>query len=370
MARALERHVGAVEHLGPVDFPFRQSVARGLSFASRTLAGKRVAAGHRASLSMAYARAFQRRLALAPYDLIVAPAGSTPTAFLETAVPIVYVSDATFAAMVDYNESFTNLWPRSIREGNEIERRAIEKSTLALYASRWAADSALRDYGARAAKVHVVPFGANLDALPDGERVRARALQAGRCDLLLVGTDWRQKGGDIALDAMIALRQGGIAATLTVCGCTPPPGVRHPQMRIFPFIDKHDPGQFRRFEDLFWSATVLVLPTRAECYGIVLCEAAAFGVPSFGADTGGVRGALHEGVNGFLLSPGASGADYARAIAALIGNEAQYRALATSSRQLAETRLNWDAWARRVNELLDAAPVHQPPLQGPEHRAT
>ena len=351
MARALQRHVGEVSFLGPVDLGARLLAGSLLSGASRTLFSRRFGYKHRISLSKIYARRFGAKLKSARYDVIVAPAASTEIAYLETDVPIVYLSDTTFANMLGYYARSSDLWPGSARQGDEIERRAIAGAALVFYPSRWAADSALRDYGAAASKVHVVPLGANLDQLPSGERV-ARRRQGGGCRLLLIGVDWERKGGEIALGALVHLLAAGLDAELTVCGCAPPRGVSHPRMKIVPFIDKNDPAQYPRFEQLLWDADFLILPTRAECYGVVFCEAGAYGLPAVASDTGGVPGAVREGVNGFLLPLSASGSDYARVIASLVADPVRYRALSGSSRRLVETTLNWDAWALTVKPLL------------------
>jgi len=51
-------------------------------------------------------------------------------------------------------------------------------------------------------------------------------------------------------------------------------------------------------------------------------------------------------------TPDATGDDYARRIAEAFATEARYQALVASSRELVETTHNWDAWARRLGELL------------------
>ena len=51
-----------------------------------------------------------------------------------------------------------------------------------------------------------------------------------------------------------------------------------------------------------------VLPSRNEGLGLTLIEAMAGGVPCIGADSGGIREIIDEGVNGFLFAPGDSNA--------------------------------------------------------------
>jgi glycosyltransferase involved in cell wall biosynthesis len=49
-----------------------------------------------------------------------------------------------------------------------------------------------------------------------------------------------------------------------------------------------------------------ILPSRNEGLGLTLIEAMAAGVPCIGADSGGIREIIDDGVNGFLFAPGDS----------------------------------------------------------------
>jgi len=96
----------------------------------------------------------------------------------------------------------------------------------------------------------------------------------------------------------------------------------------------------------------LILPTKAECYGIVFCEASAYGLPSIVNDTGGVSGAVTNRKNGFLLPSNSPGNDYTKLIADVFRNDEKYDSLVKSSRNIFEMKLNWDAWAKKVKNLL------------------
>lgn len=76
----------------------------------------------------------------------------------------------------------------------------------------------------------------------------------------------------------------------------------------------------------------LLLPTRAESYGIVFCEASAFGIPSITTDVGGVSGVVHNGKNGYTLPYSANGHDYAHMIAEVWSDEKRYSELSLTSR--------------------------------------
>ena len=200
--------------------------------------------------------------------------------------------------------------------------------------------------------MRAVPFGANLEHPPSRETVLARK-RSGRCRLLFLGVDWQRKGGEIAFETLMKLEERGVQAELIVVGCTPPQGFSHERLKVIPYLNKRDEKQRQELEDLFQTSDFLFLPTRSECYGMVFCEASAYGLPVISTDTGGVSGAVRDGENGFLLPPSAGGAEYAELIARVYGDEAGYAELVGSSRAAFEASLNWDSWGRTVKKLMD-----------------
>jgi glycosyltransferase involved in cell wall biosynthesis len=357
MRIALARYCGTVEHLGPL----RPWVARPLRIASRV--SQRLSRHRRFidtnsdELSRAYARLLRTRIATSGNDWLFAPYASAEIAHLETATPpIVYYSDATFKIICDYYPDFTGLSARSRRAGDELERRAIDRASAACFASDWAAESAIHDYGAAPEKVFVVPLSANVVDPPPRESLRLERRDE-QVRLLFVGVDWERKGGPIAYDAILALRRMGFDASLTVVGCDPPAPFKTANVSSLGFLSKNDPGQTATLESLFRNSDFLIVPTRAECYGCVFVEAAAFGLPSIATDTGGVATAMARGATGLLLPPQATGEDYAAAMAEVLNDSERERALRVSARRAYDTELSWEAWSRRLNEVTARLPA-------------
>jgi glycosyltransferase involved in cell wall biosynthesis len=123
-------------------------------------------------------------------------------------------------------------------------------------------------------------------------------------------------------------------------------------MKVIPYLDKNDPVQYKELEQLYLSSDFLLLPTRNECFGLVFCEANAYGLPVITTHTGGVPEVVIDGQNGFTLPLSARGADYARKIARVYRDDAGYAELVKTSRNAFDDRLNWDAWGIRVNTLI------------------
>ena len=211
--------------------------------------------------------------------------------------------------MFDYYPRFRNLTRGARREADELERAAISRSELLIYPTNWAARSAIEDYGADPAKVHVLAYGANMTTAPTREAAIAPR-QNSPCKLIFVGVDWSVKGGAIALDAYRRLRGAGVEAELTIVGCVPPDPIEDPGVSVIPFLDKNDPEQQRRLSELYLGADFLILPTRCECYGIVFCEASAHGLPSITTATGGVPDVVRDGTNGYALAASAGGEEF------------------------------------------------------------
>ncbi|MEP6905279.1 MAG: glycosyltransferase, partial [Gemmatimonadales bacterium] len=179
--------------------------------------------------------------------------------------------------------------------------------------------------------------------------------QRGRdvCRLLFVGVDWERKGGDLALAIAGRLYDAGVRAELTIVGASPeiPPAMRD-IAKSTGFIAKNTTYGKSTMERLFAESHFLLLPTRAECFGIVMAEASSFGVPSIASDVGGVPGVIRDGVNGFMFPLDTIVDEAATRIADLWDDRDRYDALCRSALVESQARLNWDVAGRELVKLL------------------
>lgn len=266
-------------------------------------------------------------------------------AYLVTDLPVLYIGDTNFRLFNPYM-GITD--PEFIRVAEDLEQRSVDKATHLVFSSGWVRESAMRDYQAAPDKISVIEFGANLDRVPacPGEQ------EDETCHLLFIGTNWEMKGGPKVLETYRELQQAGVDCTLSIVGSVPPQAIDDPHIRVYPFIDKSTEEGQALFEQLFAKARFLVAPTRFECFGIVYCEAAAYGIPVLTSDVGGVSQVVREGENGFLFPVDAPASDYAARIRQLLEDPTTYRQLREQSRTHFEQRLNWDTWREKMNALL------------------
>ncbi|GAA4753228.1 glycosyltransferase family 4 protein [Flavisolibacter ginsenosidimutans] len=287
------------------------------------------------------------------FDLVVVGAGESELiAYLKTQIPIVYIADTTFRNMVNYYPWHTGLCKLALRQGNRIEKNAIQKAAHLIYSSQWASNSAIRDYGAKADRVSILSFGANMSRLPAKEEVEARPF-ANRCHLLFLGVHWERKGGPIVYQTFLELREKGIDCRLTIIGCAPflP---KDEDITVIPFLNKNDKQQSERLFQILMETSFLFVPTRADCTPVVFSEAAAFGVPVITTQTGGVGSVIREGKNGYCLPLEATAVDYSALIEKVWCDKDRYNQLRLSSRTEYDQRLNWHTWIMKFNVIVES----------------
>jgi glycosyltransferase involved in cell wall biosynthesis len=263
-----------------------------------------------------------------------------------TRVPLVHVTDATPAFLRD-------VYGHDIPRAADVEEaRVLNASRRIVYSSDYMAERAVTEFGSILRdRVSAAVFGTNCDDLP--EEIPAKP-ELAPVRLLWVGSQWTRKGGEIALSAARILRDKGIDVHLSLVGDVPA-SVRPDQgIEVAGYLDKSRPRDAARLKALYAQAHLFVLPTRADCTPMVLAEAGAHGTPVLVTETGGVGSLVIDGVNGRLLSAGASPADWATTIRNMTRNPVRHAALCRASFDHARTRLTWAAWAQRMAALLRA----------------
>lgn len=298
------------------------------------------------------ARQVEPELARLDPDVIVAP-GAHMIAAIRHKAPKVFIADATFAGMVDSYDTFTNLAPRFLRHGLALDQHATDQAAAVIFGAEHAAQSAIQAYGAAPGKVRVIPWGANVQA-PDRATVAAAIDRRGGppLRLLFVGRDWGRKGGDIVLAACAELVGRGIELQLDLVGLAEPPVALPAYATSHGLLDQRRPEDAARLQTLFGQADLFFVPSRAEAFGMVFCEAAAFGLPVVSTRTGGIVSIVRDGVTGRLLPVEADGPAYAELIATELLDPAVRRRLAHAALAEYHERLNWDAFGRQLMATL------------------
>lgn len=286
-------------------------------------------------------------------DIIIS-SGAMEISLIETTVPLTFWSDATFEGLVNYYPGYTNLANEILKSGDYLERLSLSRAKHQFFSSDWASNSSINYYKSDPSKVMTVPFGANINKIPDYEDIKSRAKQkmnSQQINILFVGVDWYRKGGDIVLKLAEKLTSIGVKVELHIVGCNPIIENKPSYVKIYGYLSKANPKENQLLLDLYNNAHFFAIPSRYEAYGIVACEANANGLPVIASKTGGLQEIVIENTNGYLYDFGNEKNEIERIasqILELTSDKNKYYELSLSSYNEYKTRLNWDVAGERV----------------------
>jgi glycosyltransferase involved in cell wall biosynthesis len=353
MANALTESGVDIEYIGSL----KRKLPRGFKLKQlwkKTVCGQRDSPRFNVVAAQYYSEQVAKRLLNMDAQAVISPL-INPIAYLECKQPVVLWTDAVYAGLLGFYPVFANHSAESIANGNKITAACLERASLAIFCSDWAARSAIELYGADKNKVKVVPYGANIECHHTVDDIKAILKKRSRSTLklLFLGKHWGRKGGDIVFNVTKALHAAGQAVELNFVGCEPPAGVEiPPYIKCHGFISKRTPEGLAKMTELFHESHFLFLPSRAEAYGIAFCEASAFGLPVLTSYVGGISTAVTNNVNGMTFALDAATDVYCKYMMDLMHNYARYEELALSSFNEYQTRLNWRVATQQVKQLI------------------
>lgn len=295
------------------------------------------------------------RLFFSGCDVAIIVISAPTAAYIITRKPVYYITDGTYPIISRHYHSYDNYPAWVKRNSLYFETRLYQRITGCFISSSWAADLAVEECGAEQGRVHVIPLGANLtqDVIASCKRLPKQ--RSDTITLLFVSADWKRKGGNTVLRIAELLIERGLSVELLLVGKHDHVDLSaYPYVKDIGWLSKHNHEDVRRLAQLFQDAHFFVMPTEAEAFGVVFCEASAFGTPSLAYRVGGIPNAVQDGKNGYLIDPNQGAEAFADRIEQLwTGSKEDYDALCTSTRHYYEQRLNWNAWGDTVLSVIN-----------------
>jgi D-inositol-3-phosphate glycosyltransferase len=223
-------------------------------------------------------------------------------------------------------------------------------------------------YDADPVRVCTINPGVDLSVFQPGSRQQARR-QLGLPDdaivLVFAGRVQPLKAPDVVLRAaaMLVRDDPGLASRLRVAfvggpsgsGRADPDGLLElsAQLGIAGLVRLEPPCPQPELADWYRAATIVMVPSHSESFGLVAVEAQACGTPVVAASVGGLRTAVRDGVSGVLVNS-RDPATYARALRELIDQPAELARLSLGARRHASS-FGWSATVDRLLQMYSAA---------------
>jgi D-inositol-3-phosphate glycosyltransferase len=216
-------------------------------------------------------------------------------------------------------------------------------------------------YGADPARVWTVNPGVDLSVFRPGHAPRARqrlGLPAEGPVIVFAGRVQPLKAPDVVLHAAAALvrNEPALAGSLTVAFIGGPSGTGRAdpdqltelahELGIGGLVRLEPPCAQPELAEWYRAATVVMVPSHSESFGLVAVEAQACGTPVIAASAGGLRTAVQDGVSGFLIE-GHDPVSYARALATLFASPGLRARLARGAVEHA-SRFGWGVTVDRL----------------------
>lgn len=272
-------------------------------------------------------------------DVVISLAASKESLGVPSHIPVVQVTDSSFAAMVRGYFIGKKVSALTQLQGRVLDKLVAKKSAYYCVASEWSAEHLIRDAEVLSSKIAITPFGPGV--LPSASSTVPQRNPG--INLLFIGSDWKRKGGDRALESFALAHAHRPELTLTVIGApeeTPIAGVTY-----LPRQSKED------LSALYSSHDALLEPTEASAGGVVVTDALNHGLPVISTCVGGIPTLVKDGKTGWLVSPENAVEEIADLLRYLTDEE--LRQAAHAAQEDAAARLTWDKWGKAVVEICE-----------------
>jgi glycosyltransferase involved in cell wall biosynthesis len=262
------------------------------------------------------------------------------------------VLDKPYAIFHDYTVKLAEReWPPWAPFKNRLDADAWYTLERALYhgaakifsASEYSRRSIVKDYGVPEDKTTWVGYGLPLESIPKVEKAYDGAT------ILFVGYDFKRKGGLVLLKAFEMVRRAIPTARLVIVG---------PSRKNWPL---DGPGRAflgyvsnrEQVKELFRKASLFVMPSLAEPFGLVFLEAMAYRLPCIGTTSNAMPEIIEDGVTGYVVPPHDAEALAGRMIHVLRKPDTM-RSMGEAGRQRVLERFTCDKVSERITTHLQS----------------
>jgi len=254
--------------------------------------------------------------------------------------PFVTFNDYTMALSKKYPDWASP--PSELQNWLAMERSLYENAKYIFTCSENTRNSFVNDYGIKAEKVISLKYGVTSDEVLDFPKT-----YDGKT-ILFVGKDFKRKGGYVLLEAFKKVRKVINDAKLVIVGTDKiDPVIKQPGVEMLGYLrNKND------LQDLYKQASVFVMPSLCEPFGLVFLEAMRYKLPCVGTTVDAMSEIIEDSKTGFLVPPGDVNLLTDRIIT-LLNDPALSAEMGMKGFNLLNQKFRWDDLGDKINHYLN-----------------
>lgn len=231
-----------------------------------------------------------------------------------------------------------------IRRRENFYQSCLEQYSNIFVTTSWVRHSLVNDYGVAPERVTVCYTGTGNIRNLNLDRDREHPIL-----LFAAKNNYLHKGAATVLNAFRRLRERHHTVELVMVG--PDPGIlgaapNEPRVTFHSFLE------WNQLEHLFNSASLFVMPSLYEPYGLVYLEALRCGVPVVCSATGGMSSLVNEHGCGWVIDNDQPDA-LLKALQEATGDLDRCWALGRNGQKFVESHCSWDKCAESISKTLN-----------------
>lgn len=254
--------------------------------------------------------------------------------------------DGNLATLLNSPYGYPSVAKKYIQKALDYEKALYKKLDCIFPMSGWLGRSFVEDFGVAPEKVFPVGAGINLP-----EILNTEGREYDGCSLLMVGKDFKRKGGENLLKAFEKVKREIPNARLKLIGPEipdPPDGVH-----CAGFIDKSDDNGVKELLKAYEEASVFVLPSLYEPFGVSFLEAMAHRLPCVGTNICAMPEIIQDGTTGYVITPGEVD-ELATKLIELLKSPSQCREMGAAGYLHYQKNYTWKKVAQRIVETIQS----------------
>lgn len=278
------------------------------------------------------------------YDIVFQISGMFSPAIDYKKLDKPYVTYNDYTLMLSYTMALSNSyegWAPLARERDrwlKLEKDLYKNARLIFTTNDNARSSLINDYGIENDKVVTVGYGLTLDKIPEYSKT-----YDGKT-ILFIGMDFERKGGFVLLEAFKEVRKSITDAKLIIVGPNKEIlNINKPGVEMLGCVRDREV-----IDSLYKKASIFVMPSLCEPFGLVFLEAMAYKLPCIGTNTDAMPEIIEDEKTGFLVESNNAGL-LAEKIISLLSNSVLLKSMGEEACKKAKEKFSWKEVGKKID---------------------